>query len=427
MLRDVLENSWVRAAALAGVLALCGLLAYVLSPVLVSLALAFLVAYMLDPVVDALERRRIRRILAVAIVAVVGLILIIGVPWAMISTVISQSNDLIEAARETDTGQAGGLSGWAGRVLDRLPVEDVVHWLGWDREEPGPQGPLVVPGAPVAEKTDRAAQAPEINARAVFAEHIGKGVRDHVIAFIRAHGGEASVAGKAAGAAASVVTSLGRALLGSLLFLANFAVFAFVACYLLKDYHAVLSSAKSLVPPRYRETTFRIVAAINDQIKGFLRGQMLVCLCLGTMYAIGMLVAGVPFAVPLAFFGMAASIIPYMGVALTIVPATLLTVLQHGVDWHLWVLLIAFFTAQFLEGNVLSPMILGDRIGLHPVWIILAIIVFGSWMGILGMLLAVPIAGALKVLVVEALDRYRRSPFYGGTPPGDGPSPTGQA
>ena len=99
---------------------------------------------------------------------------------------------------------------------------------------------------------------------------------------------------------------------------------------------------------------------------------------------------------------------------LTAGPALLLAWLQHGFDWHLIGALATFIIAQSIEGTILTPKIVGDKVGLNPVWVILAIMVFGNALGFLGLLLAVPVAAALKVLVLEALARYKASPVFEG-------------
>ncbi|MCC6144877.1 MAG: AI-2E family transporter, partial [Candidatus Hydrogenedentes bacterium] len=145
---------------------------------------------------------------------------------------------------------------------------------------------------------------------------------------------------------------------------------------------------------------------------GFLRGQGIVCLGLGVMYLVGFLISGVPFAVPLAIFGGVASFVPYLGFILTVGPALFLTLLEYGFDWHLLGVVGTFVVAQAIEGNLLTPKVMGAQVGLGPVWVILAIMVFSGALGFLGLLLAVPTAAVLKVLVVEAVRCYKESSLY---------------
>jgi predicted PurR-regulated permease PerM len=141
------------------------------------------------------------------------------------------------------------------------------------------------------------------------------------------------------------------------------------------------------------------MSRIDIQLRAFLRGQAMVCAFLGMFYAVGLMVCGVPFAIPLA---------------LTVGPAVVLTLLAHGVDWHLIGVVVTFVVAQVLEGNFLTPKIVGSQVGLGPVWVILAIMVFSSALGFVGLLLAVPIAAVLKVLVGEGVELYRSSSFFSG-------------
>jgi predicted PurR-regulated permease PerM len=204
----------------------------------------------------------------------------------------------------------------------------------------------------------------------------------------------------------------GQALLNAVLFLANFALFAFVAGYLLKDFDGLVTAARELIPPRYRPKAVEIFTKIDHQLRSFVRGQVTVCLFLGMFYAVGLLICDVPFALLIALFGTVASLIPYLGVAMTVIPALGMVFLRHGLDWHIVGVIGTFVLAQGLEGNILTPKVVGDQVGLHPVWVILAIMVFGSALGFLGVLIAVPLAAALKVLVVESVQYYKSSPVF---------------
>ena len=215
--------------------------------------------------------------------------------------------------------------------------------------------------------------------------------------------------------------AVGDMFLSTFLFVGNFVLFAFVAIYLLKDYDHIVAHGDSLVPHRYRLKVRDIMGRIDRQLRSFLRGQFMVCCCLGTMYAIGLSIAGAPFALLLALFGAIASFVPYLGLVLTIGPAVILTIFYYsGIDWHLAGVLITFAVAQFLEGNFLTPKIVGSQVGLGPVWVILAIMIFSSTLGFIGLLLAVPIAAVLKVLAEEGLRLYRDSEFYSADGAGSG-------
>ncbi|NUM55098.1 MAG: AI-2E family transporter [Candidatus Hydrogenedentes bacterium] len=339
------------------------------------------------------------------------------------------------------------------RLFDLLPVNQLVNLLELNEQQEPPKSvsegvsgvaetgdqepaedaaPAADPAdtatgeAAAAESQPHADGAAEKDARALLAEFIGKNVRDFTVEFMKTHASSLASFGQQAGVNLfGFVASIGQSFVNLLLFLANFALFAIVAGYLLKDFDPLKATARTLIPPRYAPKTLSILGKIDDQLRSFLRGQMTVCICLGVMYTIGFLVFGVPFAIVIGMFSIMASFIPFVGVATTAILGILLTILQHGIDWHLIGVLAVVGVAQFLEGNVLTPKIVGEQVGLNPVWVILAIMVFGNFLGFLGLLLAVPIAAALKVLVVEGVAYYKASPVFAGdavdepAPPGD--------
>lgn len=354
-----------------------------------------------------------------------------------------------EAMAHADEANFGGNT-LLDRVFDLLPVNQLVSLLELDKQPAPPtheagEAPADSVGAATGEQADDSSAAPEApseprgnsadqgdektepessqtavpsgdrDARALLAEYIGKNVRDFTIEFMKTHASSVASFGQQAGVNLfGFVASIGQGIVNVLLFLANFALFAIVAGYLLKDFDPLKASAGSLIPPRYAPKALSILGKIDDQLRSFLRGQMTVCVCLGVMYTIGFLLCGVPFAIIIGLFSIAAAFIPFVGVATTAVLGISLTLLQHGIDWHILGVLVCVGIVQFLEGNVLTPRIVGEQVGLNPVWVILAIMVFGNFLGFLGLLLAVPIAAALKVLVVEGVAYYRASPVFAG-------------
>lgn len=384
MLRTVVENPWVRAGALAAVLALIGVVVYLLSTVLVPLFFAFIVAYMFDPVIDALERRRVPRMLAVIVLVVALILAFLSFPVLILPGVVVESQKLIETAG-SDIGTAR-----LDRLLDYLPLDALVQQLGW-----APPG-----------QTD-------FNAPAILGQKIGELIKQNAGDFLRAHAQDIAGLGQRAGAsAAAVFASLANGFLGVVLFVGNFAVFAFVAVYLLKDYDRIVESIHGLLPPKHRGRITDIMIRIDMQLRAYLRGQISVCCCFAIMYATGFALSGVPFAIPLGLFGGLASFVPYMGLALTALPAALLVLLEHGVDGHIVGLILTFVIAQAMEGYVLTPRLVGSQVGLSPVWVVLAIMVFSTALGFVGLLLAVPMAAVLKVLIGEALAYYKKSALF---------------
>ncbi|GMW02860.1 MAG: hypothetical protein AMXMBFR84_39960 [Candidatus Hydrogenedentota bacterium] len=364
--------------------------------------------------------------------------------------------------------------GWLDAIADRLPLDDFVHAMGWVdaegnviRAEPfyipkvteesaaltltdaaqAPGGetgvpaipPPAIPGAAPAPNPDGVAsvpadksdqtgelastpevaplpeETPEIDALAVIAEKTAEAIRNNALQFFQSNARALASAGQQAGLTVTgFIAYLGNSLMQTILFIANFALFAFVAGYLLKDFDRIVAATRDLLPRKHATKVADIASQIDDQLRSFLRGQMTVALCLGAMYFLGFFLSGVPFAFLIALFGIVASFIPFVGVTMVAIIALVLTLMTHQLDWHLAGVLITVGLAQFLEGNVLTPKIVGDKVGLNPVWVILAVMVFGNFLGFLGLLLAVPIAASLKVLVVEAVKYYKTSPVFAG-------------
>ncbi len=384
MLKPVFENPWVRAGGLLVLIVALLLLAYLLSGILIPLFFAFIVAYMFRPVIAALEKRRFTHMAAIILLVLILIAGFFSMPLMILPGMISEAQRLVHTTA-TDLESAR-----FDQFLNRLPLETLVREMGW------------VPS-----------DATEVNARVVLMQHLGDWVQQNALEFFRSHVPEIARAGKSAGASAvALFGTLTESLLGLVLFVGNLAVFAFVAIYLLKDYDAIVQTAHDLLPQRCRGRITDIMIQIDIQLRAYLRGQISVCVCLGVMYAVGFRLSGVPFAVPLGIFGGVASFVPYMGLTLTALPAALLIVLQFGIDGHLLGLLLTFLIAQGMEGYVLTPRLVGSQVGLSPVWVVLAIMVFGTSLGFVGLLLAVPMAAVLKVLVGEMLETYRKSPLF---------------
>lgn len=386
MNRKVPESPWMRAGALLAALAATALAIYLLRAVLVPLLFAFLVAYILHPVADALERRRIPRMPAVIVIVVALMLGFLLLPLIILPGIVVQAQTLVKAAKQ-DFNML-----WFDRLLDRLPLTAIMEQIGWI-----PEG------------------AQDVNERAVLAERLGTFIQTQAHAFLVANLGSIAGAGqRVTVTTAAFFASLASGILNTVLFIGNFALFAFVAIYLLKDFDRIVTAAHELLPPRHRGSITDIVIQIDIQLRAYLRGQITVCCCLAAIYAVGFRLTGVPFAFPLALIGGLANLVPYLGVAITIGPVLLLTLLQHGFGANLIGALLVFLLAQLLESYILTPRIVGGRVGLGPVWVILAIMVFSTTLGFVGLLLAVPLAATLKVLVLEGLEAYRRSAFFVG-------------
>jgi predicted PurR-regulated permease PerM len=197
-----------------------------------------------------------------------------------------------------------------------------------------------------------------------------------------------------------------------------------VAFYLLVDWDRMVGTLDTWLPLNQRDNIRAIAREIDGAIAGFIRGQASVCLILGTFYAVGLSLIGLNFG---ALIGMTAGIlsfIPYVGSLTGLLLSVGVAIVQFWPDWT-WILatLGVFVFGQFVEGNILSPKLVGASVGLHPVWLMFALLAFGTLFGFVGLLLAVPLAAAAGVIARHALRRYLASSLYrGGQAAAPGPA-----
>jgi predicted PurR-regulated permease PerM len=200
-----------------------------------------------------------------------------------------------------------------------------------------------------------------------------------------------------------------------------------VAYYLLLDWDRMISKVDNWLPRAYAPTIRRLGREIDGVLAGFIRGQGTVCLVLAVFYAIALTLAGLNFGLLAGVVAGFIAFIPYIGTFIGLMVSTLLAVAQFWPDYMSVLLVVAIFlSGQLVESNVLSPVLVGRSVRLHPVWIIFSLFAFGSLFGFVGVLLAVPIAASLGVLARFAVDQYLHSALYGnGAPvPSAAPSPS---
>lgn len=187
-----------------------------------------------------------------------------------------------------------------------------------------------------------------------------------------------------------------------------------VAFYLLRDYDAIVTWVDSYLPRGARATIHEQFRAIDDAIAGFVRGQASVCLVLAVWYGAALTVVGLESGLLVGIGAGAISFIPYVGAAMGVMFGLAIALAQFA-DWQpIIVVGLIFIIGQTAESYILTPRLVGDRIGLHPVWIIFALLAGGALLGFTGVLLAVPMAAIIGVLIRFALSRYLDSPFFSG-------------
>lgn len=185
--------------------------------------------------------------------------------------------------------------------------------------------------------------------------------------------------------------------------------------YLLADMPFFTAWLKELPPPRFREQLGQLCREFDRVLSGFVRGQLLVCAILAVLYSVGLWLIDIDLAVAIGTLAGAAFIIPYLGTILGIVLSMAMALLKFHDLLHPLLCLGWFGLVQTLEGTVITPKVVGDTVGLHPLIAIVALLIGGQLLGISGMLLAIPVAAILKVLAGHLLTYYRSSEFYQGT------------
>lgn len=234
----------------------------------------------------------------------------------------------------------------------------------------------------------------------------------------------------AGGIAATVLGYVSRSGFALVAWLANIALLPVLAFFFLRDWDLIVGRVGALVPRDHYDTVRRLALEANEVLGGFLRGQLLVMLVLGILYALGLWLAGLKLGILIGLVAGLLTFVPYLGPASIILFGGIAALVQFG-DWqHLAGVGIVFGVGQVVESFLLTPMLVGDRIGLHPMAVIFAVMAGGTLFGFLGMLLALPVAAVANVLLRYAQERYRHSRLYAGdtpailldaapTPPGD--------
>ncbi len=185
-----------------------------------------------------------------------------------------------------------------------------------------------------------------------------------------------------------------------------------VAFYVLRDWETLTGIIDQALPRRHYAIIRAQLNAIDQTLAGFVRGQALVCICLGIFYATGLTLVGLDFGAAVGLTTGILSFIPYVGSTFGLLMSLILGAGQFG-DWpHLLGILLVFGCGQILEGYILTPKLVGDRVGLHPVWIIFGLFAGASLLGFLGMLIAVPVTAVIGVLLRFGMNQYRSSVYY---------------
>ena len=331
---------------------------------LAPFVLGFVFAYVLDPLVDALVERRVRRTVAIVLLAlpVVGVgaaAVLYGIP-----ALVGQVDELVQAAPEL----VARVGGWFNGLRERIAG---------------------IPGLDEDTIPDLTTLDPE-----------------QIIAFLQERR-ERLVSGTWRG-----VLGLGRGF-GSAATMAGYVFLTPVLTfYLLRDYDRILAWLRGLLPRGREARVVEFACEYDVLLSRYLRGQLTVALILGVMT--GGLLFALRFPYPFLLGALAGvmGLIPFLGLVLSIIPAVIVALVSGSVLVSLVKVAVAYGSVQILEGAVISPRIVGESVGLHPVWIVLALSVGGFFFGFVGLLIGVPVAVGVKLLAGRGLERYRRSELY---------------
>jgi predicted PurR-regulated permease PerM len=205
------------------------------------------------------------------------------------------------------------------------------------------------------------------------------------------------------------VSRSGQAVLGWLM---NLVLIPVVTFYLLRDWDKLIKGIRELLPRKIEPKVVQLAGEINEVLGAFVRGQLMVMFALGVIYTAGLWLIGLDLAFIIGMSAGLLSVVPYLGTAVGVVAAVVAAVFQFQDIFHTVMVLLVFGTGQMLEGMVLTPKLVGDRIGMHPVAVIFAVLAGGQLFGFLGILIALPVASALNVLVRHLRDQYTKSTLY---------------
>lgn len=336
---------------------------------LAPFVLALVLAYVMHPLVDRMERRGLSRMLATFVLAlpalgVLALIMFLGIPAlsAQVAEFINGAPALIQTATLR-------MEAWQAQLQSRdLPWLDEGVLLERMRS--------IQPDAVMAWLQQRQAA-------------IARGVWTGVLGV-----------GKGVGAILSLL---------SYVFLTPILIF-----YLLRDWRNIERRLGELVPGPYRDRVLGFASEYDRLLARYLRGQLLAASIVGVLTWLGFLIAGFPYALLLGVVAGVFNIIPYMGLVASLIPALIIAIFSANPLIALLKILIVFAVVQVLDGSVIGPRVVGEAVGLHPVWVLLALAMSGYFFGFVGLLIAVPLAVLVKLVLEMALERYRASSLFRG-------------
>ncbi len=335
---------------------LTGYLVYLLSPILTPFAVGALLAYLFDPLADKLEKLKLSRTLSVTLVFFVISLIVFGVSLVLIPALEKQISSFIK----------------------NLPL-----YFDWLRSNVSPW------------------------LQSTFGIQTDIFDFNELTQLLKTHWERA---GGLAQTVLSSVTKSGLLVVGLMM---NFLLIPVVTFYLLRDWDIITERVSQLIPRPYYSKVTQITQDANTVLSSFLRGQLSVMLALGVIYTIGLWIVGIELSLLIGMGAGMISFVPYLGTIVGLVAGVIAALVQFGDINHIIYVLIVFGFGQLMEGFILTPWLVGDRIGLHPVAVIFSVLAGGQLFGFVGVLLGLPLAAVVMVLLRHGHEKYLASKLYG--------------
>jgi predicted PurR-regulated permease PerM len=339
---------------------------------LAPFVLALVLAYVMHPLVSRMERRKIPRTVATAILALPAVGIVLLIVFVGIPALSAQIADFTRDAPALLQSATLRMEQWQAQLQSRD-----VAWL--DEQAVLERMRSIQPEAVIAWLEQRQSAI----ARGVWSGILG--------------------VGKGVGAVLSLL---------SYVFLTPILIF-----YLLRDWRAIQRRLGELVPAPHRDRVIGFASEYDHLLARYLRGQVIAAGIVGTLTWLGFLIAGFPYALLLGVTAGVFNIIPYMGLVASLIPALIIAIFSASPGLALLKILVVFAVVQVLDQAVIGPRVVGEAVGLHPVWVLLALAVSGYFFGFVGLLIAVPLAVLVKLVLAMTLSRYRDSSLFRGEQP----------
>ncbi len=333
------------------------LFSWLFQDILLPFILGAIIAYLLDPFVEKLDRvNKIKRPVAVLFI-LGGFLLVFGLLLAILLPLLFQ-----EAAQFMDD---------LPKLIDKL-MNLATPWIEWTQQKLG-----------ISNQKDL---------EDVIAQNWQNAL-------------------KVSGSVGETLTNIGQGLVG----IVTVPIFTVIITYfMLNEWPKMAKWTADMIPRPYQDNARKLASDINTKLSGFIRGQLSVAFMLGIGYAVSLALAGLNYGIFIGFMSGLLGIIPMVGSTIGLIVSVAVAFVQEGTISYVGLIAAIYFTGQLIEGNVLTPKIVGDSVGLHPLWVFFALLAGASLMGIIGMLIAVPVAAIISVLLSFTIEQYKQSAYYQG-------------